>query len=73
MGWIELVFIAGRVKHLGGEFSIMFYNIVTKVGGYFLIICVMVVGFSMAFMVIHHDLDSTEEVRICYNHNRKDH
>ena len=59
LGWIELVFIAGRIRQLRGlrEFSIMFYNISHKVGGYFLIICVIVWGFSFAFMVLHHDLD----------------
>ena len=42
-----------------GEFSIMFYNTVTKILKYIVIILIIVFGFSLAFMVQHHCLDNT--------------
>ena len=48
-----------------GEFSIMFYNIITKILKYVLIILIIVFGFSLAFMVQHHCLSfpSNDTVR----------
>ena len=48
-----------------GEFSIMFYNIITKIFKYILIILIIVFGFSLAFMVQHHCLSfpSNDTVR----------
>lgn len=61
LGWIELIFIAGRIRHIGGEFSMMFYNIIHRVGKYFLIICAMVLGYSFAFMVLHYCLENIKD------------
>ena len=36
-----------------GEFSIMFYNIISKIFKYIIIIVIVVFGFSLAFMVQH--------------------
>ena len=42
-----------------GEFSIMFYNVVTKIFKYILIILIIVFGFSLAFIIQHHCLSNT--------------
>ena len=55
--WLELIFIAGRYPFRGGDFSIMFYNIIKKTFRYVVAMGLMVCGFAFAFMVIHFGLE----------------
>ena len=60
--WLELIFIIGRYPFRGGDFSIMFYNIINKLARYLIAMFIMVVGFAFAFMIINfgHDKESFE-------------
>ena len=50
--WIGLVFIGGRIPVLGGDFNIMFYNIVKKIFKFILALSFIVMGFGLANMAI---------------------
>ena len=60
--WLELIFIIGRYPFRGGDFSIMFYNIIKKLVRYVIAMFLMIIGFAFAFMVINYgnDQDSFE-------------
>jgi len=60
--WLELIFIIGRYPFRGGDFSIMFYNIIKKLVRYIIAMFLMIVGFAFAFMVVNygHSQDSFE-------------
>ena len=60
--WLELIFIIGRYPFRGGDFSIMFYNIIKKILRYVIAMLLMIVGFAFAFMVVNygHDQESFE-------------
>ena len=52
--WLELIFIIGRYPFRGGDFSIMFYNIIKKTFRYLGAMALMVFGFAFGFMVIDY-------------------
>jgi len=60
--WLELIFLVGRYPFSGGDFSIMFYNIIKKLTRYLLAMLLMIIGFAFAFMVINfgHNQESFE-------------
>jgi len=60
--WLELIFIIGRYPFRGGDFSIMFYNIIRKLFRYVIAMSLMIIGVAFAFMVVNygHDQDSFE-------------
>eukprot|EP00092_Neocalanus_flemingeri_P000315 GFUD01000337.1.p1 GENE.GFUD01000337.1~~GFUD01000337.1.p1 ORF type:complete len:560 (+),score=128.32 GFUD01000337.1:393-2072(+) len=60
--WLELIFIIGRYPFRGGDFSIMFYNIIKKLVRYVISMFLMIIGFAFAFMVVNygHNQDSFE-------------
>jgi len=60
--WLELIFIIGRYPFRGGDFSIMFYNIIKKLLRYVIAMFLMIIGFAFAFMVVNygHDQESFE-------------
>eukprot|EP00092_Neocalanus_flemingeri_P054453 GFUD01064123.1.p1 GENE.GFUD01064123.1~~GFUD01064123.1.p1 ORF type:complete len:560 (+),score=125.62 GFUD01064123.1:420-2099(+) len=60
--WLELIFIIGRYPFRGGDFSIMFYNIIKKLVRYVIAMFLMIIGFAFAFMVVNygHNQDSFE-------------
>jgi len=60
--WLELIFIIGRYPFRGGDFSIMFYNIIKKLLRYVMAMFLMIIGFAFAFMIVHygHDQESFE-------------
>ena len=60
--WLELIFIIGRYPFRGGDFSIMFYNIIKKLARYLFAMFLMIIGFAFAFMVVNfgHDQESFE-------------
>ena len=47
-----MVFIGGRIPVLGGDFNIMFYNIVKKIFKFILALSFVVMGFGLANMTI---------------------
>lgn len=51
--WIGLVFIGGRIPVLGGDFNIMFYNIIKKIVKFLVALTLLVTGFGLANMVIY--------------------
>ena len=52
--WLQLIFIIGRYPFSGGDFSIMFYNIIKKIARYLIIMILMIIGFAFAFMVVNY-------------------
>jgi hypothetical protein len=54
--WMELIFIIGRYPFRGGDFSIMYYNIIRKTFRYVIAMGLMVCGFAFAFMVVNFGL-----------------
>lgn len=60
--WLELIFLVGRYPFRGGDFSIMFYNIIKKLARYVVAMFLMIIGFAFAFMVVNygHDQESFE-------------
>eukprot|EP00092_Neocalanus_flemingeri_P074833 GFUD01092606.1.p1 GENE.GFUD01092606.1~~GFUD01092606.1.p1 ORF type:complete len:402 (-),score=71.74 GFUD01092606.1:169-1374(-) len=52
--WFELIFIIGRYPFRGGDFSIMFYNIIKKIARYVFAMSLMILGFAFAFMVVNY-------------------
>ena len=52
--WLELIFIIGRYPFRGGDFSIMFYNIIKKIARYAIAMFLMIIGFAFAFMVVNY-------------------
>jgi len=60
--WLELIFLVGRYPFRGGDFSIMFYNIIKKLSRYVIAMFLMIIGFAFAFMVVNygHDQESFE-------------
>merc|ERR550525_1961248 len=54
--WMELIFIIGRYPFRGGDFSIMYYNIIRKTFRYVIAMGLMICGFAFAFMVINFGL-----------------
>ena len=60
--WLELIFIIGRYPFRGGDFSIMFYNIIKKLTRYLIAMFLMIIGFAFAFMVVNfgHNQESFE-------------
>ena len=48
-----MVFIGGRIPALGGDFNIMFYNIVKKIFKFILALSFVVMGFGLANMAIY--------------------
>jgi len=55
--YLELVFIIGRYPFFGGDFSVMYYNIIKKTFRYVIAMGLIVVGFAFAFMVVNFGLD----------------
>jgi len=55
--WMELIFIIGRYPFRGGDFSIMYYNIIRKTFRYVIAMGLMICGFAFAFMVINFGLE----------------
>jgi hypothetical protein len=55
--WMELIFIIGRYPFRGGDFSIMYYNIIRKTFRYVIAMGLMVCGFAFAFMVVNFGLE----------------
>merc|ERR1719219_1090001 len=55
--WLELIFIIGRYPFRGGDFSIMFYNIIKKTFRYVIALAMMIFGFAFAFMVINFGVE----------------
>ena len=53
LAWLELIFLIGRYPFRGGDFSIMFYNIIKKLSRYMLAMIFMITGHAFAFMVIN--------------------
>ena len=51
--WIGLVFIGGRIPVLGGDFNIMFYNIIKKIFKMIVALSFVVMGLGLANMVIY--------------------
>ena len=60
--WLELIFLVGRYPFRGGDFSIMFYNIIKKLARYVIAMFLMIIGFAFAFMVVNygHDQETFE-------------
>ena len=60
--WLELIFLVGRYPFRGGDFSIMFYNIIKTLVRYVIAMFLMIIGFAFAFMVVNygHDQESFE-------------
>ena len=60
--WLELIFIIGRYPFRGGDFSIMFYNIIKILAKYLSAMFLMIIGFAFAFMIVNfgHDQESFE-------------
>merc|ERR1712038_1360593 len=60
--WLELIFLVGRYPFQGGDFSIMFYNIIKKLSRYVVAMCLMIAGHAFAFMIVNygHIKDSFE-------------
>ena len=57
--WIGMVFIGGRIPALGGDFNIMFYNIVKKIFKFILALSFVVMGFGLANMAIYWQIAET--------------
>ena len=55
--WMELIFIIGRYPFRGGDFSIMYYNIIRKTFRYVIAMGLMICGFAFAFMVVNFGLE----------------
>ena len=51
--WIGLVFIGGRIPVLGGDFNIMFYNIIKKIFKMIVALSFVVMGLGLANMAIY--------------------
>ena len=51
--WLQLIFIIGRYPFRGGDFSIMFYNIIKRTFRYIIAMAFMIFGFACAFMVVN--------------------
>jgi len=60
--WLELTIIIGRYPFRGGDFSIMFYNIIKKILRHTIAMFLMIMGFAFAQMVVNygHDEESFE-------------
>ena len=52
--WINLIFMLGQYPFKGGDFSIMFYNVVKKIWRYLVAFGMMVIGFAFGFTVIKY-------------------
>ena len=55
--WIGLVFIGGRIPLLGGDFNIMFFNIIKKILKFLVALTLLVTGFGLANMAIVHHIE----------------
>ena len=55
--WLELIFLIGRYPFSGGDFSIMFYNIIKRTFRYVIAMALMIFGFAFAFMVVSYGID----------------
>ena len=53
-----MIFIIGRYPFRGGDFSIMFYNIIKKIFRYVLAMLLMLIGFAFAFHIVHYQVDN---------------
>merc|ERR1719244_63618 len=51
--WMNLIIIVGRYPIRGGDFSIMFYNIIKIISRYVMNLIFMIAGFAFAFMIVN--------------------
>merc|ERR1719483_1533289 len=57
--WLELILIIGRYPFRGGDFSIMFYNIIKIISRYVIALFLMITCFAFAFMVVNYGNDQS--------------